>query len=391
MHHTALDRPRPHNRHLNHQVVEVLRLEPGQHRHLRPRLDLEHADGVGLADHCVGCRVLLGDRRQRQIAVAMAAQQVEATAYRAEHAQREDIHLEQADGVEVILVPLDNGALGHGGIFHRHQGVQRVFGNHKTARVLGQVPGKADQLLSQCQHTPQDRALRVEAAFAQAFQRRRIFTPTPATVGQRVDLVRRQTEGLGHVAHRAGRVITADHRRQRRAGAAVALEHVLQHFLAAFMFEVHVDIRRFIALLGQEAFEQHIRQAWVDFGDAQGKTHRRVGGRAAALTQDRTAAGEAHDVVHRQEVAFVTEVADQLQFLVDLLQGLGVNTVWPALGNAFLGHGAQPGLGIMAGGHQFAWVVVAQLAEVKGATFRDGQGFVAQGLRVQRGQRLEAA
>jgi hypothetical protein len=72
----------------------------------------------------------------------MAAQQVETAANRAEHAQGEDIHLEQADRVEIVLVPLDDGALGHRGVFHRHQMVQRLLGNHETAGMLGQVPGK---------------------------------------------------------------------------------------------------------------------------------------------------------------------------------------------------------------------------------------------------------
>ncbi|CRM74580.1 hypothetical protein [Pseudomonas sp. 31 E 6] len=42
-------------------------------------------------------------------------------------------------------------------------------------------------------------------------------------------------------------------------------------------------------------------------------------------------------------------------------------------------------------GYQFARVAVAQLAEVEGATARDAQGLVKQGLRVQRIQRIETA
>ena len=42
----ALDRPRPHQRHLHRQVVQVLRQRPRQHLHLRPALDLEHAGGL---------------------------------------------------------------------------------------------------------------------------------------------------------------------------------------------------------------------------------------------------------------------------------------------------------------------------------------------------------
>ena len=68
MHHVALDRTRAHDRHLDHQVVERARLQARQHRHLRARFDLEHADGVGAADHVVGGRVFRRDRRQGQVA-----------------------------------------------------------------------------------------------------------------------------------------------------------------------------------------------------------------------------------------------------------------------------------------------------------------------------------
>ena len=44
MHHVALDRPRPHDRDLDDEIVEALRLQSRQHRHLRAALDLEHAD-----------------------------------------------------------------------------------------------------------------------------------------------------------------------------------------------------------------------------------------------------------------------------------------------------------------------------------------------------------
>src|SRR5215213_3379163 len=49
--HVALNWTGPDNRDLNHEVIEGLRLNPGQHRHLRPALDLKDPDTVGLADH----------------------------------------------------------------------------------------------------------------------------------------------------------------------------------------------------------------------------------------------------------------------------------------------------------------------------------------------------
>ena len=53
MHHVALDRPRPHDRDLDDEIVEALRLEARQHRHLRAALDLEHADRIGARQHVV--------------------------------------------------------------------------------------------------------------------------------------------------------------------------------------------------------------------------------------------------------------------------------------------------------------------------------------------------
>lgn len=100
----------------------------------------------------------------------MAAQQVEAAADRAEHAEGQDIDLEQAHGVQVILVPLDDGAFGHGGVFHRHQRVQRLLANHEATGVLGQVAREADQLLGQAQDPSQDRAVRVKTTLAQALR-----------------------------------------------------------------------------------------------------------------------------------------------------------------------------------------------------------------------------
>ncbi|CAE6869407.1 hypothetical protein R69658_08057 [Paraburkholderia aspalathi] len=54
MHHAALHRARTDDRHLDHEIVKAARLQAGQHAHLRARLDLEHANGIGATDHLVG-------------------------------------------------------------------------------------------------------------------------------------------------------------------------------------------------------------------------------------------------------------------------------------------------------------------------------------------------
>ena len=47
MHHVALDRTRTHDRDLDDEVIEFLRLQTRQHRHLCAAFDLEHADRIG--------------------------------------------------------------------------------------------------------------------------------------------------------------------------------------------------------------------------------------------------------------------------------------------------------------------------------------------------------
>ena len=53
MHHVALDRPRPHDRDLDDEIVEAARLQSRQHRHLRAAFDLKHADEIGARQHLV--------------------------------------------------------------------------------------------------------------------------------------------------------------------------------------------------------------------------------------------------------------------------------------------------------------------------------------------------
>ena len=61
MHHIALDRTRPDDRHFDDEIVKSARLDPRQHRHLRAALDLKGAERVGLADHRIGLGILGGD------------------------------------------------------------------------------------------------------------------------------------------------------------------------------------------------------------------------------------------------------------------------------------------------------------------------------------------
>jgi len=218
-----------------------------------------------------------------------------------------------------------------------------------------------------------------------------VAAPAVQAGGQLVDLVRRQAQHPRHIAHRTAAAVADRHGGERGAFAAVAVEHVLQHFLAALVFEVDVDVWRLVAFGGDEALEQQFHLAGVDLGHTQDVADRGIGGRAAALAEDLLAAREAHDVVHGQEVGLVLLRMDQVEFVFDLRALFGRGACLPAPLHAFFHQRAQPAGRIVPGRDQFARVGVLQLLEVEVAAVGDTHGFGQQRGWVQRGQRLAGA
>ena len=137
--HIALDRPGADNRHLDHQIIEAARAQPRQHVHLRPAFDLEHPQRIALAQHVVNLGILARDRRERQRLAVMCAQQIEAFADAGQHPQRQNIDLEDAERVDIVLVPFDETALGHRAVADRHGLGQRALRQDKPADVLRKV------------------------------------------------------------------------------------------------------------------------------------------------------------------------------------------------------------------------------------------------------------
>ena len=200
-----------------------------------------------------------------------------------------------------------------------------------------------------------------------------IFRPVPPRHRARelVDLVERQSERLADVAQRALRPVRVQRRRQRRAVPAVLRVDVLHHLFAPLVLEVDVDVRRLVALLADEALEQHRHARRVDLGDAEAVADRRVGRRAAPLAQDALRARVADDVMDRQEVRLVAQVGDQRELVLDD----GLHFLRHALRVARLrlrvGHAPQPRGRRLAGGHDLLRILVAQFVERERAALGD--------------------
>ena len=86
VHHAALNRARTHDGHLDYQVVKAAGFEARQHAHLRPALDLEHAHGVGAANHVVSRSVFRRNILHPENRAALRTDEVQATANGTQHA-----------------------------------------------------------------------------------------------------------------------------------------------------------------------------------------------------------------------------------------------------------------------------------------------------------------
>ncbi len=200
---------------------------------------------------------------------------------------------------------------------------------------------KTKELRNQLQQFSDLRAGRIKAALGQSLFDRRETVPPGQRGGDLVDLVERQAKCLADVADRALGAVAGHGGGQCGAFAAVLGVDVLDHFLAALVFEVDVDVGRLVALARNEALEQQVAARRVDFGDAQRIADRRIGGRATPLAEDLLRTRKAHDVVDGQEVGLVSEFADQRQFVFDLRAHRGRFAARPALAHAGFGQFAQ--------------------------------------------------
>ena len=151
MDHVALDRARPYDRHLDHQVVERPRLQARQHGHLRPALDLEDAQRVGPPDHGVGARVFRGDAGQVERNPLGVLQEVQSALQAGHHPQPQHVDLHELQLVDVVLVPFDDLAVFHPRRLDRPQFVESVLGQHEAAGVLGEMTRGVEQELRQLQ------------------------------------------------------------------------------------------------------------------------------------------------------------------------------------------------------------------------------------------------
>ena len=392
VHHAAGDGPRPDDGHLDDEVVVASRPEPRQHRHLRPALDLEDADGVAAADHVVGGLVPFRNRGHRQGAAVVPRQQPERQVELGQRPQPQQVDLEQPEVLQVVLVPLNDGASGHRRVLDRHQVVHRLVAQQEAAGVDGQVAGKVPDLAGEPHEVRRRLALAVEHLPHRVPVDGIVVGQPP---GEPVDRGLGQPQRLPHLAHGRAGAVADDVGDHRRPVAPVLLVDELNHLFPPLVHDVEVDVGRLGPLARQEALEQQIDPRGVDGGDAEAVADGRVGGRPPPLAEDAVAAAELDDLPHGEEVAAVVELVDEGQLLRNLRPHRGGDAAPEAPPRPRLGEPAEPARRGVAVGEALGRVAVADLGEREAAPVRNldrarhRAGVVAEQLG-EGGRRLQA-
>ena len=161
-----------------------------------------------------------------------------------QHAQSQHIDLEDAEVVQIVLVPFHHRAVLHGRILDGHQLLQRPAGHDEAADMLGEMAGKADELGGELEGLAQPRRLGIEAELLHPRRLQPAAAPAPDGAGQCGDGIGGEPHGLADLAQRRAAAV-ADHRGgEAGALAAVFPVDILDHLLAPLMLEIDVDVRR---------------------------------------------------------------------------------------------------------------------------------------------------
>ena len=189
----------------------------------------------------------------------MLFHQRERLAQAGEHAEAKHVDLEDAERVEIVLVPLDEGTLLHGGVGDRHLLVEPAAGDDEAADVLGEMARKRVDLVDQAEHAAHARAFDVEADAGEVMRRGSAVARAPDAGREPVDY---PSEALRQVLSKTMGVPLFQEQAMKIAivGASFAPEEAdrLRRAMATFKRngDIHLFREKFVAGMVKNGYER---------------------------------------------------------------------------------------------------------------------------------------
>ena len=317
--HAALEGAGTVKRVQSHQVFEAGRLVAAQDFPHAVRLELEDATGGAAGKQLEGFGVIQRQVFQHQLHPAVLLNQLDGVRNHGQGGQAQEVHLEQADPLQVV-----HGELGDDfvlvGLVERNHFPQRLGRDDHAGGVGGGVAREPFQAAGYVQHLLDLRfafvALPQGSRLAQGLVNRDVQLRRHH-LGQAVGLGVGQLQGAGGVLHRRLGGQRSEGDDLGHVLPSVGLGDVVDHLAPAAHAEINVNVGQRDALRVQEALEQQPVVQRINVGDAQGVAHQAAGGRTAARPhRDALLARVANEVPHDQEVAGKAHLLDHADFFL---------------------------------------------------------------------------
>ena len=301
------------------QVFYGGRLDACGHAFHAAGFHLEHAYGVAGADELVDFGVACVDMADVNRDSRLFPDHVHRVLDNPQVRKAQEIHLQQAEGLDEVLVPLRDDVAVLVTLQRKIVGKLPV-GNDDARRVGAEVAVDPLQLHGRVKQFPDCNAAQLRAVIVHGLQlfhsRQRVCKASAEgnEFGDRVGVLGTHAQRPADVAHRLLRFHPAEGGHLCDRGFPVPLTHVLDDLAPSCILEVHVDIRHGDARRIEEALKQKVVGQRVHLGDAGCIRNNGTRGRAAPRSHRYTLAPrKPGEVLHDQEVVHETALFDRLE------------------------------------------------------------------------------
>ena len=317
-------------------------------------LDVEDAPGVAGGDGFPGDFVLPVEFFEVGFGVAVVFEVGEGIAEDAEARLAEEVEFEEAEFFDVV-----HGVVGghdaFGGFKQGHAVRDGVAADDEAAGVHGEVAGDAVEGAGQGEDGFVGLLFVGEvAAFGDFVDGDFGVASEPGEVfGEAAGFAFGDAVDFGDIGDGGAALEGVDGADHGDVVAAVAVEDILNDFVAAVPGEVEVDVGEFgelHALAVEEAFKAEAEAEGADVGDAEEVADEAAGGAAPGQGGDALGGAPFDDVGEDEEVFGVADLFDDGHFAFQAFLDLGFGSGAVAAGEAGLEFGAEEGDGVVAGG-----------------------------------------